>query len=867
MKKGLLLLLTLLVGIFSVSAATYYVDDSAAGTNDGSSWTNAWVNLSYAEDQAGADSLILVADGNYNEDSGGAGYWYINANAANRTFQAVNLTKAIVEPFLSSSSRVIRLQDQGNNVTFVGFTFHGNSSRVGISPIDGGGWKKFYNNTFTNCTNVLALTSNNWHFEGNTINGTTSTGFNGIGGTGKNITIINNTFMGSMDNGAVLLDRPAAELSGIVIKYNFIHNISGNSYGPIYLNQVNASNITIEHNIFGTPEVPSEDFSIRLRNVTDLTINNNTFWAGNFSAKYGVIYLQGGLNNSNLRIINNRLGNSTNYLNLNNGYFFYGANVSNALFENNSLFLNNASGIVIRGTLNGQTEDIIIRNNTLHYDACTGTYGIRVGADSITSATGTINNTLIENNSVYMIKTPCSNHLLFTGKTHYSTIRNNNVHGGGYGILSKHDTYIYTYYNTMANQTNFYSWVSRSGHNSSFFNNTVYANPYNSSTAPVAIQFKNDNSPIRNVTNVTVYDNVFYLYNASQAYRATEHGTNYSNINFTSWNNTFYMNASNPYFAQDGSNYYNLSFFLESFKSSVGTLDIESIFSIIDSIPSIYNNSNTTATTSTIDISWNTQESCNSTISYGTLPTALSSNISSSKYNLTHRIYLTGLSEGTGYYYNVTSCDNEGNCNISETFNFTTLVTESSGQADTSSSGDPVYYEPDADTEGNNFVWTRIRSSDRIRFNHENQEHEINIRSIHDEKVKVIISSEPQDAWLEYGVWRKVDVDQNGGMDISVKVEEEGYNQISVYLEKLSTSYSPSEPTEETSEEELIEEEQTTEEETEDQIKTTNWAITAPLAILALLVLATIVFLLLKKKKKKIKHAKKHHKKRKHKKK
>ncbi len=135
MKKGPLLLFALLICVFSVSAATYYVDDSAAGTNDGSSWANAWVNLSYAEDQAGADSLILVADGDYNENSAGAGYWYINANAANRTFQAVNLTKVIVEPLSSGASRVIRLQDQGNNVTFIGFTFHGNSSRTAISQL------------------------------------------------------------------------------------------------------------------------------------------------------------------------------------------------------------------------------------------------------------------------------------------------------------------------------------------------------------------------------------------------------------------------------------------------------------------------------------------------------------------------------------------------------------------------------------------------------------------------------------------------------------------------------------------------------------------------------------------------------------
>ena len=266
-----------------------------------------------------------------------------------------------------------------------------------------------------------------------------------------------------------------------------------------------------------------------------------------------------------------------------------------------------------------------------------------------------------------------------------------------------------------------------------------------------------------------------------------------------------------------------------------------------------------------MDIAWYTQESCNSTISYGTLPTTLSTNEVSSRYNMTHKIYLTGLSGGTVYYYNISSCDFDGNCNISETFNFTTLAGDS-GSGSSGSSSDNIYYEPDAEPEGNNLVWTRIKATDKIRFDHKNQQHEINIRSIHNEKVKVKISSEPQDAWLEYGVWRKVDVDQNGGMDVLIKVEKIYSNEISVYLEKLSSSYSPAEPTEETSEEEVVEE-TADEEEIQEKLKTMNWAIIAPLLILALIILATSIFLLLKKKKK-VKHTtKKHHKKRKHKKK
>jgi len=465
-----------------------------------------------------------------------------------------------------------------------------------------------------------------------------------------------------------------------------------------------------------------------------------------------------------------------------------------------------------------------------------------------------------------MPKTPCSNHLLFTGKTHYSTVRNNIVHGGGYGILSKHDTYLYTYNNIMANQTNFYGWVSRSGHNTSFFNNTIYCNPYNSTVEPTCIQFKNDNSPARNVTNVTIYDNIIYMYNASPAYKATENGINFTNINMTSWNNTFYMNASNPAFAQENSKTYNLTAFLDSFGSLLGTLDVESTFSVTDSIPTIFSNSNTTATTSTIDISWNTQESSNSTVAYGTSPTALSSSVESSKYNLTHRIYLTGLSVGTDYYYNITSCDTDENCNISETFNFTTLAEGAGGSSGGGSSSGKTYYERDSTENGTNLVWSGIRRNDKIKFNYDNQEHEIKIKSITSTNSKVEISSEPQELLLDYGIWRKVDLDQNGGMDVELKVEEEFY-RISVYLEKLSTEYFPSDPIEEISEEELVEEEQITEE-TQEKIKITSWLLLAPLFILGVLIVAIALFFIIKEKKKKVKkRTKKQYKKRKRKKK
>jgi len=653
---------------------TYYVSKGGNDANDGSSWYDSWLTLEHADDTAAANSLIYVGDGRYLEDSDAAGYLYLSTNRANRTFISYNKTKAIILAADDSASRVVRVEDDGNNVTLVGFTIDGNRTKSGFNGIDAGGWRKLINNTIINCTSgVVPSSVNKWYVEGNTFD-SCITGINAAGSSANNLTIINNTFMGNMTTGGIIIDRPAAEMNDIIMTGNMIHNIStGGNYGPVYFNKVKADTWVFENNIFGTPEIPQEEFSIRMRNTTGLTIENNTFWAGNFSAKYAAIWVESGGNNSKLRVINNRMGNSTNYVNLEGGYFFRGTNVSALLFENNSLYQYNSTGIDIRGGTNGQTEDVIIRNNTLQYNYCEYNYGIKVGPDNIAGGKGTIKNTIIENNSIILPRLPCNQHSLFTGKTNNSKIRNNIVKGGGYGILSKHDSNYYAYNNIIANQTIFYGFVTRSGHNISFHNNTIYANHWNNTNSPAAFQMKNDNSPERNVTNVTSYDNIFYLFNTSYAYKVGENGINFANINFTSWNNTFWVNQSSQDLANDGAVEYSFTEFRESFE---GVETDESIFSVWNEIPALSNVNNVSAFTSVL-VNWTTQESANTSVNYGTSASLGTLGGKNNSFVIYHSVNITGLDEGTPYYYNITSCDFESNCNDTGTFNFTTGISNS----------------------------------------------------------------------------------------------------------------------------------------------------------------------------------------------
>ncbi|MCI0550841.1 MAG: Ig-like domain-containing protein, partial [Anaerolineae bacterium] len=71
------------------------------------------------------------------------------------------------------------------------------------------------------------------------------------------------------------------------------------------------------------------------------------------------------------------------------------------------------------------------------------------------------------------------------------------------------------------------------------------------------------------------------------------------------------------------------------------------------------------------NITWLTDEFANSTVNYGTT-LGLGTIVNDAGFVVFRGIELLGLTNGTTYFYNVTSCDPAGNCATSGTFNFTT---------------------------------------------------------------------------------------------------------------------------------------------------------------------------------------------------
>jgi len=92
------------------------------------------------------------------------------------------------------------------------------------------------------------------------------------------------------------------------------------------------------------------------------------------------------------------------------------------------------------------------------------------------------------------------------------------------------------------------------------------------------------------------------------------------------------------------------------------------------------------STTATVTVA-SVNESVNATVNYGTVNTTLSSSATETDFSQTQAVSLTGLSASTTYYFNVSVCDFNGNCNANLTlYSLTTSAAAAAAAASTTSS-------------------------------------------------------------------------------------------------------------------------------------------------------------------------------------
>ncbi|MBI4438905.1 PGF-pre-PGF domain-containing protein [Candidatus Woesearchaeota archaeon] len=92
-------------------------------------------------------------------------------------------------------------------------------------------------------------------------------------------------------------------------------------------------------------------------------------------------------------------------------------------------------------------------------------------------------------------------------------------------------------------------------------------------------------------------------------------------------------------------------------------------------------------TTISITLSWTTDERTNTTISHGTSQASFSVNTTETGFTTGHAVNVGSLVEATTYYYNVTACDNVGNCNTTGPLSFTTSSSSSSSSGSSGGGG------------------------------------------------------------------------------------------------------------------------------------------------------------------------------------
>ena len=113
---------------------------------------------------------------------------------------------------------------------------------------------------------------------------------------------------------------------------------------------------------------------------------------------------------------------------------------------------------------------------------------------------------------------------------------------------------------------------------------------------------------------------------------------------------------------------------------------VTAAFLVDTAAPVTSNVNNKSITSTTAVINWTTNESTNSSVTYGPT-TALGSNTASAIFTTQHVISLGSLSSARVYYYNVTTCDRVALCNVTGPYTFSTEAASSSSSSSSSGGG------------------------------------------------------------------------------------------------------------------------------------------------------------------------------------
>jgi len=360
-------------------------------------------------------------------------------------------------------------------------------------------------------------------------------------------------------------------------------------------------------------------------------------------------------NSSNVGVEGNVFGSEENALFLETyGKFVRSLDCDNFVFEDNDLYIGDGNGVKVYTSLKDVESPRVINNRFYIYHAL-NRYGIAVGDES--QQEYDVWNAEISGNELYMPIEETYKHNLFVGFTKNSTVNNNYLSGGGYGLALKGNNDALIFDNGVYNTTTV-AVVDNSGWNNKIFDNVVNCN-YDR-----CMRIDNTESAGRPLYNSSWYNNTMYIDSEELAiYIGSSVDVIESGSTF--FDNNYYLDEHNRIIGNQNTSYFTFSDLRESF----GWGNSSNLFAS-EEIPEIEGITVYGVQPTSVRIKFNTSESSRTVVRYGT--GELDREMELSENRMEHNYVLSGLAPKTWYNYQITVCDNQENCVDSEVLSFRT---------------------------------------------------------------------------------------------------------------------------------------------------------------------------------------------------
>lgn len=170
-------------------------------------------------------------------------------------------------------------------------------------------------------------------------------------------------------------------------------------------------------------------------------------------------------------------------------------------------------------------------------------------------------------------------------------------------------------------------------------------------------------------------------------------------------------------------------------------------------------------TTSQATLSWNTSEVTNYSF------TLNGADYANSSFYLNYSLTISGLVASTTYNYNLTYCDEAGNCNSTEesfTTNTNPVVTSSSGGGGGGGGSTPIKLTETQILQGYN---KKYSLGEKVSFSYGGQNHSLQLNKIINNSVNITIRSEPINLIMKNGEEKKINLSSSEYYNLYIKIE------------------------------------------------------------------------------------------------